>query len=1200
MRCLFISVLMMILVIMSATPGTAAEGMKVTVTFDPAELSWEILNGYDLPRLSDCDLTREVGAPQLPARSVQVVIPAGLAVDGIEVIDTSSSLLPQRRRIYPAQPPQILSLGGGKSQAISFVQPHPAMYMGEGPYPGRVAEYTGCGRMGQVQLASLVFYPLQYLPAEEKILFHDRVDVVLHLSQRVQAPLSPRFSEIGRQDSRIRAIGRLAHNGEDIDRLYPHLLAGRGAVLGQDLAEYVIVTDLAFESAFQTLADWKTKKGVPARVVTVQWIEAQYQGADRQEKIRRFILDAYGNWGAVWVLLAGDTQLIPVRYAYAMDSETQYNDIPCDLYYADLDGDWNADGDGTFGEVEDEVDLFPEVFIGRAPVSTLVQAENFVRKVLVYEKPTLLDYQQKALFAADILWYNPYTDASESKELIDERYLPPQFDPVTKLYMSQGNETPFAFLAAVDQGVGIINHDGHAYYSVMGMGTGYIGNSDMDYLHNGDRLGILYSIGCWPAAFDYDCIAEHFLNNLNGGGVAFVGNSRYGWGSPGNPCFGYSDRFDQQFFKTVFQDGITRIGEALTTSKALYAPRSYQENVYRWHQYQLTLLGDPEMPLWTQTPRSLTVEHPQQIPADSSLVTVLASHQGQPIDGALVCLMGADDVYQRAITDHFGRASFNLCMDSSQTIAVTVTAADFVPYEGQMLILSSGPYLAVQEVDVQELAGNNDGAVSPGEHIGLALSIKNWGDQTASGVTATISWHDGYLAVEDSAFSFGDIEPNQVVFGDSLCCFSVGTDCPDGHPLRFFLQLKDQDGHSWMDEIGIRVATPVLLPYSYLLHDDVLGDGDGVPEAGEGLDVTIEVVNSGGERARELIVELETEDPYLTVIQPQAELGDVEAGATAQAAFQLQVDAGCPMPQFPILQLSGNTSDGYEFQRDLLLTVGQVGFFDDLEASSHFWSARLSSPYWQFSHRRSHSGALSWYCGRKDTACYQPNMDCSLTTMSVVVGPGAKLSFWHWYDLATYGSDGLYVEMNTGSGWEVLDFLGSGGALDSALIGNDWFQDSYDLSHIEPGTFLQVRFRFCSDADSVVGEGVYIDDVSITSDILSAGSSESAPSVDMRPASFRLSQNYPNPFNAFTNLMLVIPDGAGHQHGSRPVPVSVEIYNISGQRVKVLLKDKLGVGEYRLVWDGADEQGRQVSSGIYLCHVQAGLFRQTRKMFLLR
>jgi hypothetical protein len=52
--------------------------------------------------------------------------------------------------------------------------------------------------------------------------------------------------------------------------------------------------------------------------------------------------------------------------------------------------------------------------------------------------------------------------------------------------------------------------------------------------------------------------------------------------------------------------------------------------------------------------------------------------------------------------------------------------------------------------------------------------------------------------------------------------------------------------------------------------------------------------------------------------------------------------------------------------------------------------------------------------------------------------------------------------------------------------------------------------------------------------------------------------------------------------------------------VKTLLREELFAGEYRLIWDGTDQQGRRVSSGIYFFHVEAGPFRHTKKMVLLR
>ncbi len=79
--------------------------------------------------------------------------------------------------------------------------------------------------------------------------------------------------------------------------------------------EYVIVTSDALLTEFEDLADWKTRKGVQAAVRTVEWIDQTYpNGVDRAERIRFFIRDAYQNWGTLFVLLGGDTDVVPPRY----------------------------------------------------------------------------------------------------------------------------------------------------------------------------------------------------------------------------------------------------------------------------------------------------------------------------------------------------------------------------------------------------------------------------------------------------------------------------------------------------------------------------------------------------------------------------------------------------------------------------------------------------------------------------------------------------------------------------------------------------------------------------------------------------------------------------------------------------------------------------------------------------------------------
>jgi hypothetical protein len=97
------------------------------------------------------------------------------------------------------------------------------------------------------------------------------------------------------------------------------------------------------------------------------------------------------------------------------------------------------------------------------------------------------------------------------------------------------------------------------------------------------------------------------------------------------------------------------------------------------------------------------------------------------------------------------------------------------------------------------------------------------------------------------------------------------------------------------------------------------------------------------------------------------------------------------------------------------------------------------------------------------------------------------------------------------------------------------------------------------------------------------------------PLSYRLDQNYPNPFNPSTVISYVVP---GSRETTRPV--SLEIYNLRGQFVRSLVSDNKGGGEYSVHWNGTDEYGVKVESGIYLYRLQTGEITSLRKMTLLK
>ena len=98
------------------------------------------------------------------------------------------------------------------------------------------------------------------------------------------------------------------------------------------------------------------------------------------------------------------------------------------------------------------------------------------------------------------------------------------------------------------------------------------------------------------------------------------------------------------------------------------------------------------------------------------------------------------------------------------------------------------------------------------------------------------------------------------------------------------------------------------------------------------------------------------------------------------------------------------------------------------------------------------------------------------------------------------------------------------------------------------------------------------------------------------PSNYTLAQNYPNPFNPTTTIQFKIR----RLEFGEPIPTALTIYNILGQKVRALLEKELLPGKYESVWDGRDDKGKEVSSGIYFYQLKTGDFISTKKMVLLK
>lgn len=1128
-----------------------------TITFE-SEPSFSRMSGFDVIKVPGADLTANPGDPQLPVIAKHFVIPRNALVTGIDILHTKEAFVSGTFDIFPVQKPSITEMPFAVFKPEPWTAQNPLVYEKNDPYPSRCVEMGAQGNLAGYRILSVNFYPYQYNPGEKRVKHIQ--EVTFRINYRTMESGNPvdRISEPSRKMLE-KVVSSLC--GTEQLPYDPFEEVSRDSTI-----DYVIITPSTFSSSFQPLCDWKTQKGIRAHIVTTDSIYANCPGSDNQERIRNFIIDARSNWGTLWVLLGGDVNQVPERIAYAMTCEAgiqmDEDSIRADLYYSDLDGTWNFDGMGPYGEVEDSVDLYPDVFVGRAPSSTPIQAQTFVSKVLTYEVTPPTDYELDILFFAMVLWDDPFTDGGLAKEHIDSLYIPGRFN-ITKLYETWGNLNYGTVMSALNAGQNFANHNGHAWYYIMSIGDDHLGLSDMDALVNGNRQGILYSIGCWSAAFDYDCIAEHFVNNPNGGGVAFLGNSRYGWGSPGNPKFGYSDRFDATFYDMLICQGFQQLGAALAVDKAYYIPRSRQENVYRWHQYQLNLLGEPEMSMWTDTPAVLSVAHPETL-QDGMEVTVVVRDGGNlPVGDALVCIQSGTSLYERGYTDGAGAFTATISLATPGMATITVTAPDFLPAIDSCYARTTGPYLAYSNHSINDDAGNGDGLLNPGETVLVYLTMENYGTQNVTDPTVYLRTPDAYVSLVDSVCSFsGTVQPQNTI----LCtlAFSVSAACENGDVAGFSLFATATEG-DWTSYMNEMIAKPVLFIECDSLHEQ---NGNGIIEPGESCDLYYSLVNAGYGYGHDVTCNFSITDPYLSISSGNSpSWSSVPPQGFVQGTLTFDVSGSCPDPHLAIIDCGISTTEGYAFPGSLIVAVGNYGFSDDMESGTSQWTHGGQPDNWHLSAYRKHSGTYSWYCGIEASHQYVSNSNDSLWTTPFHIGPNTRLSFWHWYEFTNYGTDGLYVIIKRQSGPDTLDFIGSGGALDSTLnIWNDWFCEDYDLSYLPAGEEVRLCLSFIAD-DVDVAEGIYVDDVNIEGDHI-AGKKELE---FVEPAVFNLTV-YPSPMQHETNVMLAI---------ERHTQVRVTVYDICGRKVRRLVDGAMQAGYHLIVWNGTGDNGRQLAHGIY-------------------
>ena len=497
--------------------------LKMEITFSNPEVADE--GNYATIHLEGCSSLLSPGKPVIPVYKKIMTFPFGTHIKSIEVSANDieeKSLYKKIMPAYEAVPPDMHS-------SLPALKEDKTIYEGK-EFPQTWYEYAAMGGIKEgkhATILSLTLYPLHYTPSENVIKLAHEMKIKINY----EPPKKP--------------------------------------LMQNDVYDLLIISPSEFSDALQALVEHKENHGIKTKLVTLNEIYGgtyfATQGRDDAEKIKYFIKDAIEEWGIKYVLLVGGRKpgmqeewFLPVRYAnvFWVDEKKYISD----LYYADIyDGNgsfcsWDTDGNGIYSEWErsgglkDNMDLYPDVYLGRWACRSEVEVKIMVDKTIEYENSKA---SKKIVLAGGD---NFEMEGYEGEIVCDKSlsYLP-GFD-ADKIYASQMDVTSDAMKEGLNEGAMFIHLHGHGspiYWSTHkpnGFDKWEDGLKVYDFpLFFNKEYPIAVIGGCHTAMFNMSMtvhpwtggipwpegLSWWFARKYNGGAIAALGYTAFPVATPG-------------------------------------------------------------------------------------------------------------------------------------------------------------------------------------------------------------------------------------------------------------------------------------------------------------------------------------------------------------------------------------------------------------------------------------------------------------------------------------------------------------------------------------------------------------------------------------------------------------------------------------------------------------------------------------------
>ncbi len=982
----------------------------------------------------------------------------------------------------------------------------------------------------------------------------------------------------------------------------------------------IIITNQETAPFFDNFIQWRNAHNIQTGIFCTEDIYANYDGVDNPEKIRNFILDAYQTYNSTdtnleYVLLGGDDEIVPIRGAVGNVGDTHDYHIPCDLYYSCLDGNWNENGNDLWGEEDDNPDLLPEVSIGRIPAQTQAEFNNYFHKEYHYVDDNT--YSQNIVYLlGENLNNNPVTWGGDYKDVIDPS-IPDSYHKY-KLYNRIGNYSPSAVYNVINQGLGLINHMGHANYNYLfGLNPSSPGTM------TNTEYGIAYSQGCYPAAFDQatsgnsESVAENFIFQP-AGLLAFIGNTRYGWYMPGNTN-GVSEFFDIKYFDALFPQNIRQLGKALNYSKTELLNETLDNSVFRWVYYEMVLFGDPSIELKSADPAFPMIK-PQSITFDD----FSGDHDGAINPGEEINIIYhlQDEEGWNNAQDVYGV----ITIESSQieTIVDSVFFGDI--NAGDIVDNSNNPF----QINVPEDCPFGDydislrihSTVSPTAYfdrtyhssLHVTLNQTNWPwnspysistaqaffDTDNDGIKdlVTIDVHGNPHVLNNSAEIIQENNSlNENLWKSTAFADFDGDNIPE-------IVLASRTGKIIVEKLNGNILNEYNTQHPQLVTP-VIGDfnGNGMQEiASIGLNQKLYVLDANCNSVDNFPIDFEG------VVNHEIASADLNDDGKSEIIF------GSSNGKLSAVDFNGNNIEGFPVDLNSPVASGiTVSIDKNIVVSTEDKHLFVISPNGQIIATTELQAKIAGSAITADFDCDQIE-DIALIDIlgnqyiyhqNLALLPGWPVStdkFFMNPPLAIdIDNDGLIDLVSFSSRSDLYAFHNDGTPLGFS---------PYQVSIINNTPGLIVDLDGDSDFDAVCGNsfGISVVDIPYQKGTASpwfqyrgnlrrtgfSGDNIVTGNVhqNVNAPKITLSQNYPNPFNPRTTISFDLPKSAN---------VDLSIYNIKGQKVKTLTDEKYSKGKHSLIWNGTNDENQNVGSGVYFYKLNVnGENITVRKCLLLK